>query len=370
MSPVLPAPPERPRRRLGVPRLSSDPDKRSVQVGLLATILIHVVILLLLPKALRNDFRGAFQPRRDPTPFNIELAPEAFQAPKPPNPLKFVETNPDAPENKPDKTTNFGAQDQQLAQEKPAEKPGDRPSTTGRDDVKSSQIVTGNHNKPVEMSEPTPPPEDAVPAQAAAPKLEQNPLPGTEKKEGDDPDAFGTNRAKVAESPRAVPEKVEGVKNVPLIQGADATTPMIDPKKPQPRRSIADIRSHSRPAIFENNPAGTANIGVIAHNALRTTYGTYLQRIIDAVDQRWDDKLTESRIRPPVNTKVTVTFELNSEGRVSKIVKVEGTAGDFGEKACVYAINPRDDFSYGKWPADMVSILGETTEITFEFFYE
>src|SRR5205085_998972 len=124
---------------------------------------------------------GAARPHAAPRQFNIELAPDTFAKPaevKPPPPFKFVETNPDAPENTPDKTQNFAARNTQAAQEKPAEKnDSDRPTTQGKKDFDTTQIVSGQLTKPVEHMEAvpevvTPPQEQKV----AKLKAEQNPL--------------------------------------------------------------------------------------------------------------------------------------------------------------------------------------------------
>ena len=54
--------------------------------------------------------------------FSIELTPDMFEkAPPKAPPMNFVEANPNAPDNAPDQTNNFAAQNQQVAQEKPSE---------------------------------------------------------------------------------------------------------------------------------------------------------------------------------------------------------------------------------------------------------
>src|SRR5882724_4086634 len=141
MSSTLSAPPERParRRQARVPRFSQDPEVRSVQIGLLATLLFHFLLFFVMAMLLRNDYT-AFRPRvkKPPEAFSINLAPEPEKPVKPPS--KFVETNPDAPENVPDKTNNFAAQNQQAAQEKPiADQHNDHPSIEGQKDIHSSQ---------------------------------------------------------------------------------------------------------------------------------------------------------------------------------------------------------------------------------------
>jgi hypothetical protein len=104
-------------------RTWADPESRSTLVGVTGVIFFYLLLWLISPYLFRVDpiTASARRPRASPQPFSIELAPDAFIKPtvKPPPPNKFVETNPDAPENIPDKTTNFAAQNQQVAQEKP-----------------------------------------------------------------------------------------------------------------------------------------------------------------------------------------------------------------------------------------------------------
>ena len=100
-----------------------EPDSRSVMVGIAGVLLIHLLLLLLAPHALRLEHApSVLRPHSSAREFSIQIAPDTFTpkpVPKPPPPMKFVETNPNAPENIPDKTNNFGAQNQQAAQEKP-----------------------------------------------------------------------------------------------------------------------------------------------------------------------------------------------------------------------------------------------------------
>lgn len=371
MSPTLSPPPERPRRHFAVPRLSADPEKRSVQVGLLATILIHVLLILLLPKSLRNNLGGPLHPvqKSSPPQFNIELAPETFTAPKaPPPPIKFVETNPDAPDNVPDKTENFGAQNQQVAQEKPTPNgESDRPATEGEKDLNSSQIVTGRLSEPNKPHDSAPPVETPpVTANAAPAKREQNPLAGFEKIEGKDETAFGSNIAKFSENAEAVPEKVEGAPNAHDTQGTTSPAVQIDPKNPQPRKVL---ERNVRPGIIAENKVGTANIGPVAYDAKWSNYGQYLQKMIEAIQIRWEDFIRVSRHYPQSGTSVTVTFVMNSEGKIVRLRTVDGNAGDLASNWCVTAINPNEGFSYGVWTDDMIAVLGPNQELTFTFFY-
>jgi hypothetical protein len=350
-------------RRRG-PRFWQDEEMQSVIVGLILTFILWWPSLLLFGWALNHihgKFEGKFTGHPHARQFNIQLAPqEVKQPPKPPD--RFVETNPDAPANIPDKTHNFAAQNQQAAQEKPnPNSHGDHAATEGKA-AESTQVVAGHLNK----EKPAPPVPTPAPSQAspAAPRREQNPLSGFDKSEGENKDAFGTNIGQVADNMKSVPEKIEGPKDAPLVENATASTPQIDPHHPQPRRQLDQ---NVRPAIFNNSP-GTSNIGLAGWDARWSNYGEYLQRLIDDVQAGWDNLLSNSGALPPSGTYVEVTFRLKSDGTVSSIVKVEGNAGDLGQKYCVSAITDRG--SYGKWTDDMVAMMGTEQQLTFTFYYQ
>jgi hypothetical protein len=353
---------ERPRG----PRFWEDEEKQSVIVGLILTFILWWPSLLLFGWGVSNihgKYDGKFKGAPRAKQFNIELARQ--EAPKPPPPNRFVETNPDAPANIPDRTRNFAAQNQQAAQEKPTPNShGDHAATKGRKDIESTQLVDGHlsKNKPLPS---TPAPSPAKAAQTA-PRREQNPLSGFDKSEGDNKEAFGTNVGKLAENTQNVPQKVEGAKDAPLIENANSDVPQIDPRHPMPRPQLAD--HNVRPAIFSDNPVGTSQIGIAGWDARWSNYGEYLQRLIDDVQAEWDNILDNSNTYPPSGTHVLVTFRLNSAGNIAEIVKTDGNAGDLGTKYCVSAITDRAP--YGKWTADMVAMMGTEQELTFTFYYQ
>jgi hypothetical protein len=135
---------------------------------------------------------------------------------------------------------------------------------------------------------------------------------------------------------------------------------------------LAGCATNSRQLSSNQNTGGphtaASNIGVAGWDARWSNYGEYQQRMIKTVQAEWDNLLNDSGVLPPDHTYVAVTFRLNSEGNVSKIVKVEGDAGDLGQKYCVSAIANRG--SYGKWTDDMVARMGPEQELKFTFYYE
>src|SRR5580698_10420713 len=200
--------------------------------------------------------------------------------------MKFVEANPNANNNTPDRTTNFAAQNQQVAQEKPTPNgKRDMPALEGQKDIKTNQIVTGT----LEKQQPQAPvaPAKVAPPKAAVtpPKQEQNPLAGADKAQSKNPDGFGIAQAKVDDNAKPIMEKVVGAKDPPPRDNANGTAAAIDPRHPQPRKTL---QQHVRHAMTTENKFGTSNIGPTAVDARWSNYGEYLQRLIESVQIEWD----------------------------------------------------------------------------------
>jgi hypothetical protein len=355
--------------RRAAARVLADPDSRSVLIGVLAVLLVHFLLFATAPYLFRTDSVHAM-PRKQAAPrqFSIEIAPDAFAKalPKPPPPNKYVEANPNAPDNVPDKTNNFSSQNQQLAQEKPqADQHNDKPKTDGKKDFQSNQVVSGQLSKPQDTVPVSLDAEKKPVKTETAPKQSQNPLSGFEKlKDGDD--GFGSNIGKVPDSAKPVSNKVDGATDAPLVQNAQNTEPAIDPKHPRARPELQ--QTHTRPAIFEDNQFGTNNIGPIAYNAKWSSYGAYLHKMMEAIQIQWERILIESRTEPPSGSFVTVKFTLDKNGKITEILDVESTSSEQGKASCVSAIT--NTAPYGDWPDDMIAVLGDSQELTFRFYYE
>jgi hypothetical protein len=350
-----------------------DPEWRSTWIGIAAVVLVHLLLWLVGPQILQVEAVAIpNRPDASSKTYNIELTPETFVKPveKQPEPFKFVETNPDAPENTPDKTTNFSSQNQQVAQEKPTpDGTNDRPALEGKKDFESNQIVSGRLTTPIEHIPAVPPSPETSPNEqsvTAPQRTEQNPLAGFEKKDGENKDGFGTNVAKLARDAKAVPEKIEGAQ-VPLIEGATAMQPAIDRNRPQPRPQLTRT-VQARPAILAQNNFGTKNIGPTAVDARWSQYGEYLRRMIDTVQIQWERILVQWNANASSGSSVTVKFVMDSEGRIAQIINVDSTANDTASRACVSAITDRAP--YGPWTDDMKAVLGEKQEMTFTFYYQ
>jgi hypothetical protein len=356
------------RRRYWLPALSKDPDKRSIQVGLLWTVLVHLLLLLLAPQVFRNEFSpGRFVQTGSSVPtYDVQLAPDAFLSKAPPAPQHFVETNPDANNNIPDKTDNFAAQNQQAAQPVPDKESTLRmPKTEGKKDFQNdSQIVSGRLEKP-EVTQPAPPAQEQQATEQQAPtqpKL-QVPLPGFVKSQGDNPDAFGTEAVKLPVPSTGADKHVEGDRNAQDLAGTGAKAAQAVRPQPLPRPKVTQVR----PAILQERPTGVSNAGVVGVDAHFSQFGDYLQELVDIVQIQWERILTSSSTAPKPTTHVMISFRINSKGEIAEILKVDGDAGEYGTRAALSAIQERAP--YRAWTKEMVAVLGDDQVITFTFYY-
>lgn len=383
-------PPEKPvpatRRRRHPWPVGRESERRAVQIGIAGTILIHLLLIWLVPRFEAYFLHGSaplIVPGDNTASrnFEIEIAPDAFIQEEPPPPKQFVEVNPDAPDNPPDQTDNFGARNQQLAQEEPdPDNSGDMPATKGEMELESSSIVTGTRAQPMPPVE-APPPAPANTAEtndvtepAESPQLAKDPLSGYEKLQGDNAEGIGTNVVKVPENPDPdVDEAVEGVRDPSQARPEGrGLYYRPDPSRPQQRPQLA--QSQIRPTILANRVDGTSNVGVIAHNALKTTYGEYLNRVIEVVDAEWSraimGRFDRGSALPVDGSKVEVKFILDKQGKVT-ISNVDGNAGQLWNGVAVEAIAAPARYSegYGKWSDDMIAVLGDQQELVFTFYY-
>ena len=351
-----------------------EPRNRSIEIGIACTILFHVFLFWLAPHLPAEKFTGSsnhFSGRPKGHDFNIQLAPSdvAKVAPKK-DPFKFVETNPDAPSNAPDKTNNFSNRDQQSAQPDPSKEkdPDNMPSVKGQDAIKSDNIVTGAKVTPQLGAPPTPTEaekleQDQIEQKARA---ELTPLSGVEKFEGKSDDGVASAISQSKAPTNHAKELQEGKRDATDPTGGLITSTAGSSKPlPKARPHLTPVR----PSILTNKVSGTPNIGVQGLDARWSEYGEYMQEFVDIVDAQWRRINAESAVSPPSGTYVVVTFKLKSNGE-TEMISVD-TAHSNGNKPAIYtcqaAIEARQP--YRKWTEQMIAVLGDSQTITFSFYY-
>ena len=351
-----------------------DPTDRSIVIGLACTLLFHLLVVWLSPDFAFDKFSGihsgiSVNNRDRSKSFDFELAqPKAPEQPK--NPFNFVETNPDAPDNTPDTTNNFSNRNQQSAQPEPAKEkdPENRPSVRGQDEIKSdSAIVSGNMARP-QLGGPSSPDvakNDAQDQQAQAARTALVPLPGFEKTEGLSPDGVATNVSTTKAPTNRAEQAVEGAPDARDPNGALVALPQMSKTQPRERPRL---QMQQRPTILSNRLTGVANIGILGIDARWGEYGEYINELIEIVQTKWYDLLSDSRVSPPRGSHVIITFRINSKGE-TEITKVEDAdSGKQGVFSCQNAITYPQP--YRKWSDQMIAVLGDSQELTFAFYYQ
>lgn len=350
-----------------------DPSDRSILIGVVATVLFHVLLVVLSPKFAFDDFSGVHtginvQSKQQGQSFDFQLNDPVQEKPR--NPFQFVETNPDAPANEPDKTDNFSNRNQQAAQAEAAKEldAQHRPSiTNAQDKIKNDTAVVSGDMSPPQLGA-APRPEstmtDQIEEKEQKLRMEQVPLNGFDKTEGKSEDGIATNVAETKKPSTQADQNVEGARDGKEADGGLVAVTAAHQAQPKARPRL----TAARPNILSNRVAGTSNVGPIGMDARWSEYGEYLNEVIEIITAQWYRILEDSRVSPPRGSHVIITFKINSKGETD-IVKVEDSdAGKQGVFSCQQAIQARQP--YRSWTEQMIAVLGEEQTLTFAFHYQ
>ncbi|MEJ1972036.1 MAG: hypothetical protein WDM96_06045 [Lacunisphaera sp.] len=349
-----------------------DPADRSILIGVGATVLFHLLLLLLSPQFSMDKFSGvhtgiSVNHANQGKTFDFELAPPDPVEQK--KPLNFVDTNPEAPENQPDKTNNFSNRDQQAAQpDKVKELDPEHRSAikNAQDKIKNdNSVVSGDLSKPQlgAAAMPESAKNDQSEQKEQKVRMAQTPTSGFDKIEGKSEDGIASNISQAQAPSTHADQTVDGARDARDPDGG--LLAITDAHKAQPK--ARPKLTQARTTILTNRAAGVSQIGVGASDAFKSEYGEYLNELMEIVQIQWYSIIEESRVSPPHGTHVAITFKLNSKGETD-IVKVEDfDAGKQGIFSCQTAIQKRQP--YRKWTEQMISLLGDEQTLTFDFYY-
>ncbi len=366
---------QEPRQRPANAPEKDEPISRSIGIGLACTVLFHLLLILLSPQFAFDKFTGVHTGIRvtqanQGKSFDFQLDPGAVEPPKK-EPFQFVETNSAAPENTPDKTSNFSNRNQQSAQEVAAKEkdPENRPSVKGQDKIKNDTAIVSGDMAPPQLPTARAPEvtkEDSQDRAEQKARAEQVPLSGNDKTEGTSADGIATNIAQSKAPTNHAEEALEGAPDaqdpngglVAVVQSSNSTP------KPRPRVSSTSL---NRSTVLSNRATGVTNIGIVGIDAHWSEYGEYLNEMLEIIQTKWWSILAESRVSPTSGSHVVITFKINSKGE-TEIVKVEDAdAGKQGVFSCQNAITYPQP--YRKWTTQMIAVLGDEQAITLNFYY-
>jgi acid phosphatase (class A) len=143
------------------------------------------------------------------------------------------------------------------------------------------------------------------------------------------------------------------------------------PRQTDPRPPASPDRPHSTSASL-NRPNGpginSRQIGIQGLDARWSNYAEYLQEMIERIQAKWYGLLGDIRPVPPRSTHVSVSFRLKATGEV-QIIKIEDYgSGKPGVLACQNAVTSLEP--YRQWSPGMVTVLGQSQDLTFQFYYQ
>ncbi len=212
------------------------------------------------------------------------------------------------------------------------------------------------------------------------------------------PDTGDANVPKLNGKQKDVPKTEDApqlVKSQPAAPPQSQTAPQEPAEKPQPRGDLFPLKPTAksvtqqppqqpeRPRTLRQALAQRDQLpgqmmqqsgGVARHqlwsslDAKATPFGDYDRAIIEAVTQRWYDLLDSHHYAEDRKGKVTLRFKLKPDGTIIEMQPLENNVGELLGYLCQEAIEEAAPF--GKWPPDMVRMIGANyREITFTFYY-
>jgi hypothetical protein len=337
------------------------PNRQSITAGIVGTILFHLLFIFSLPRSYLIVDPSELEERfRE---FDIEIITE----PEEETP-QYAETNPYAPENEPDETSNFSARNQQAANEElPDELSPDRTPATEGDDLPSTKIISGDLNPPIpvfapqEMQQPS---DASVPTTTPSNPERIDPLPGFEDDVIVTDEGTGMAEAEEVENPRIADEPVDGID-----VDTDDTDPFALPSTQEAQRPAPQPRPRlprTPPGPVRTQQAGVSQTGQVSYDAKFSQFGEYMERMVEAVTQRWHG-LAAARSYREMRSFVRLSFKLRQDGSIGELYTTDTTAKALGILLCRSAIE--QGAPYGSWTEEMVGVLGDEQTITFTFHY-
>ena len=307
----------------------------------------------------------------------VTIAWEATVLPRPYRP-RFVEANPDAPDNPPDETDNFSFRDQQSAQPEEAapESPAETPKVKGEDHPSVKIVPDG---VPGEPAEPLP----VLPADSELAKnFERGSPVGKDDEKKDPPEAPADLKSEENDEGAHV-KKVETKgrdpeQRRPLILTTAPDQTSLTPSQPSAQPARPATRPRPRPRLgadlirgpLMTTVADAPRVGKVAIECRLHPYGAYVQEMLQAIEDQWTQLAKGSREflrRDRLPPKITLRFTLDANGRIRGLQRLDAHGDSVPAEICRQAIVSRVPF--GKWSSKMIEDFGGSDEVTINFLY-
>ncbi len=328
--------------------------KQRLTVALVISLVLHALIYgaWLAAPATAKFFKEALE--RVPAKPRAELPPTFEQPPAPKRevPMVFVEIDPALAAKEPPKETKNYSTANSLAAN-PTPKNTDTPKIEG----KQTPVL-----RVLDAPKPAPKPLEPKPPEPEPPKKETT-EPETKPKTAQPRGDLAMAKPPLNPAPKA-PELTPQKEDEPP-----------KPKSSKPRR-LQDVAAYRAVTAGEKS-AQDGGVQQRAHIAMvdarSSVFGEYDRMFINLVQSRWYQLLDNNQYMMDRRGKVSLTFRLHFDGRISQMEVAENTVGDMLSLLCQKAI--LDPAPFPKWSAEMrrqIQNQGGTEyrDVKFTFYYD
>lgn len=334
----------------------------------------HLALILFLPERMMPAHREA--KAEEAVVYEIDLVE--------PQELRYVEANPDAPENVPDRTDQYSSRAQQAADDNPLSDASNVPTVDGEED--SQKIVQGLLQQvppvPPGVYSPTAQPGEGegteggklgAQTQPAPAPVQPLPAPDFIQQKPVTEEGPGSRAELVADAPEVFEQpEPDAPLNVyrpttqtqPEVQLGDGAGGAVE-ARPMPR-----TRPRLAPELITGplmkSRGSASRRGDLAIDATFSEFGEYQQQFYAAIQTGW---YQEIEFFQPIDTsaRVHVRFRITSDGTVDNVEAVQSTAGKLATVICVTAITKRSPFR--PWTEEMVQVFGNERWLNVVFHY-
>jgi len=280
---------------------------------------------------------------------------------------KFVEANPNIPENPPDEVKQFSFRDQQAAQPEISQNnnPDHTPKINGTKESVKIVDALKNTKKPDQQSTPRKNNENKsgkLTAQLLKPSIESK----NKTMESKSPDGFFSKKL-TGDTDKKNPEKlIAALQNnnmEPIISLSNNKV-----QKPQKRPKLSRELIHGP---LMKSITSAPRVGTVAIECRLHPYGVYIQKMMQSIEEQWN-QLARGSVqylqRDRLPNKVTWQFTLLANGSIQNLSRIDKEGESLPSELCRQAIASRVPF--GSWSEKMIKDFGKSDEITISFLYQ
>lgn len=350
----------------------------SSAAALMIALLLHITLLVVVPDKLLMS-SAALNVQDEPLEI-ILLPPEPLTADE----LKFVEANPEVPENEPDRKDQYSFRAQQASDQSLKEALLDVPKVDGEE--YSQKIIQGTMVPAVPLTpgiyvaaaplgegEGLDGAKNRAPAAQITPQVVPLPAPDfiqpqpiTVDGSGSRLKTLGAGKDMVDISDpelainlyRPQPQTIQQQLEAGGSGGAPDAQPM-----PRPRPTLSPDLIHG-PVMRSDGSASRR--GALAIDASFSEFGEYQQQFYAALQAGW---YQEIEFFQPIDTstRVVVRFRITADGVIHDVEVLHTTASQIATLICQTALTKRSPFR--SWTKEMLMVFGQeqTLEVVFHY---